>query len=245
MQRIERWSYSRITDMSCPLKCKLKHIDRIKEPERGPPPAGLKEWPNDRGSRIHNEAEAVVRGDKEVTKELAGFKPEIAVLQELYKAGVVQLEVPWTFDRDWSPAGPYREWQWWCAVILDVYARLSEAEAYIADWKSGKRAWNEIKHAEQMKFYAMAVFLKYPEVQQVTSELLYVDENQLIRHVHRRNRVGMTVRKYTEVGENYTRDRAAWPAKPGRSQCFFCAYKTGDIGKHGPEGLGLCDRNPR
>ena len=245
MQRIERWSFSRIGDMACPLKCKLKYVDRIPEPERGEPPPGLKEWPNDRGSRVHNSAENYVRGDEPLPGELAGFREEMLVLRELYQSdpGLVQLEQPWTFDRNWDDGGEYKDFKWWCAVILDIFVRFSPEEALVVDHKTGKRAWNEVKHAEQMKFYAMATFLRYEQVQQVTTELFYCDENNLIRHVHRRNRIAQTVRKYTKIGENYTRERAAWPAKPGRSQCFFCPYKTGMIGKHGPEGLAICDRN--
>lgn len=47
----------------------------------------------------------------------------------------------------------------------------TKKETILIDLKTGKRDHNEIKHAEQIQLYQL-----YPGLQQVTTELWYLDE---------------------------------------------------------------------
>lgn len=59
---ITSWSFSKLGDFEqCKLKTKLKHIDKIPEPER-PLPPGKTEHANDRGTRIHTDCELYING---------------------------------------------------------------------------------------------------------------------------------------------------------------------------------------
>ena len=78
---IKSCSPSRLNDYeSCPLKAKLKMIDKIPEPER-PLPPGKTEHANDRGTRIHGEIEAFVKGTGPMPIEARRFKDELERMQ--------------------------------------------------------------------------------------------------------------------------------------------------------------------
>jgi len=108
---ISSWSHSRITDFE---KCKqmafLKYVKRIPEPVR-PLPPGKTEHANDRGTRIHNEIEAYVRGTTpHYSPEAKSFKVELESLRKLYDAGMVSLEGEWGFNDAWEPADWRGQW---------------------------------------------------------------------------------------------------------------------------------------
>ena len=83
-KKIRSWSYSRLLDFeACPLKAKLKIIDKIPEPERELPP-GKTEHANDRGTRIHLECENFVKGQGPFPKEMKHFEAELKSVQARY-----------------------------------------------------------------------------------------------------------------------------------------------------------------
>lgn len=107
---IPTWSPSRLVDFEkCKFFAALKYDQKIPEPER-PLPPGKTEHANDRGSRIHNEAELYVRGDGPMPSEAGKFADEMAKLRDLYEAGAVSLEGEWGMDRDWNPCAWNGEW---------------------------------------------------------------------------------------------------------------------------------------
>jgi hypothetical protein len=108
---IRSWSHSRVGDFE---KCKhlafLKYVKRIPEPER-PLPPGRTEHANDRGTRVHNDAEAYVRGTlAHYPHEAKAFGHEMESLRKLYQAGMVSLEGEWGFNEEWEPVAWRGEW---------------------------------------------------------------------------------------------------------------------------------------
>ena len=60
--QLKTWSYSRLGVFEqCKFRAKLQYVDKIPEPAR-PLPEGKTEHANDRGTRVHEEAEIFVRG---------------------------------------------------------------------------------------------------------------------------------------------------------------------------------------
>ena len=108
---IPSWSPSRVADFE---KCKfiawLKYDQKIPEPER-PLPQGKTEHANDRGSRIHNEAELYVRGKGPMPHEAGKFGSAFEKLRSLFDAGNVSLEGEWGMDRGWNPVAWNGEWR--------------------------------------------------------------------------------------------------------------------------------------
>lgn len=226
---IRSWSYSRLLDFeACPYKAKLKIIDKIPEPER-PLPPGKTEHANDRGTRVHTETELYVMNKGPFPTEARHFKDEIESLKKHYKAGRASLEGEWAFNREWQET----DWMMgWCRLKCDGVVFLTKEHVVVIDYKTGKRFGNEVKHGEQLQMYALAVFLKYPQVQRVTSELWYFDINDLasldvVRPIGMRQ-----LKPFDRRGRKMT-DATEFPPNPNQYSCLYCPY-------HPVKGSGDC-----
>ncbi len=149
------WSFSRYTDFrDCPLKFKLKHIDRIKEP------------PSDamqKGIDSHNAAEAYVKGTlKKLPPTLVPMKAEFEQMKKLYKQKKFPMIVEdnWAFTKDWDET-QWNDWVGcWVRIKLDAAHYIDGSTLLVTDWKGGKP--NDFKNAEymeQMELYALGALL--------------------------------------------------------------------------------------
>lgn len=224
----------------------FRAVARIPEPPRPPLPNG-KEYPNDRGNRLHDEAEQYVRGNAELSYELRAFAEDFRALRDIYNDGDAVLEDLWCFDYDWNLVSKTKgKHQWhkhWARIKLDFLGLLSGEHALVIDYKTGKRIGNEIKHNDQVMIYAVSTALLYPKVEKITVELWYLDQNELIQKTLPRERVMRLLPSIERRGLNLTAT-TDFPAEPSVWNCRFCPYKTGLIGKLGPMGTGDCDKNP-
>lgn len=248
MQSIQAWSPSlRDVFEECPLRAKLRAIDRIPEPARPPLTAG-QEYPNERGSRVHDCAELYVRGQGPMIREMRDFKTDFMALRGLYERGQVILEELWCFDTDWNEVPPVDgKHQWgkhWCRLKIDAFVRAHENLAIVIDYKTGKKWGNEVKHGDQVLDYAIATFEKIPAISHVIVELWYLDQNELTRQEISRGEA-MHFKKRTNFRGTRVTTATTFKPDPSKHHCRFCPYKTGLIGKHGPEGTGHCQHNVR
>ena len=227
---IKSWSYSRLLDFeSCALKAKFKIIDKIPEPER-PLPPGKTEHANDRGSRIHDESEKFVRNQGPLPAEGARFfRDEFLALKRHFEAGNASLEGEWGFDKEWSIV----DWkEAWVRVKLDAMVRMTPQHAAVIDYKSGKRFGNEIKHGEQLQMYVLSTFLRYPEIEEVTAELWYLDVNELAVFHSTRERGLRLLKGFDRRGVRMT-TATSFPPNPNKFSCMWCPY-------HPTKGSGDC-----
>ena len=280
---ITQWSASKYKTFSqCKLRAQLQYGQKIPEPER-PLPPGKTEHANDRGTRIHLEAELYVQDKGPLTPELTKFKPEFESLRQLYRDGMVSLEGEWAMDRDWNPVDWRGEWVaasedmpvaqsgkrskdpslaptktakalpkygqdgdvikvgkqvwiWvpaWLRLKLDAMVHLSETEAVIIDYKSGKRFGNEISHAEQTQLYQLVALLRYPKLEIVHTELWYLDVDELAASTFTRQQGLRFLQAFTKKGRSIT-ECMDFPASPNVWSCKWCPY--------GSWGTGHCER---
>lgn len=227
-EQIISWSHSKLVDFDrCRLAAKLKHIDRIPEPERELPP-GKTEHANDRGTRIHDAAEQYVRGKGPFIPEMKEFKAEFDHLKHLFKLGIVSLEGEWGMDRNWAPT----DWRSaWHRSKLDALVLCSPEEAVVIDYKSGRRIFNEVKHAEQLQLYQLNTFLRFPTLEVVHAELWYLDAKELTSVTYTRDQGMRFLRAWDQRGKKITSNKE-WPANPNIHSCQYCPY--------GPWGTGHC-----
>jgi RecB family exonuclease len=229
MKTIPSCSPSRLADYeSCPLKAKLKMIDKIPEPER-PLPPGKTEHSNDRGTRIHTECENFVKGTGPMPIEARKFKDELERLQKLFKEGKVAIEGEWGFSRDWQPV----EWfQAWLRMKLDVLVFITPRRVLVSDYKTGASFGNQIKHGEQTQLYAAATCIRYPAIEHVTTELWYLDQDELVQTSFSREQALRFVKPFDKRLKAMT-DATTFPARPNLVSCKYCAY-------HPVRGTGHC-----
>jgi CRISPR/Cas system-associated exonuclease Cas4 (RecB family) len=239
---IPHWSHSRISIFEqCKLRVYFKHGLKIPEPPR-PLPPGKTEHANDRGSRIHDNAELFVKSKAKMGIELRRFfTPEFEALYRLYKEKKVLLEDEWGMDQDWEKC----DWKdAWLRLKIDALVFLSDREAVLIDYKSGKRMGNEIKHAEQVQLYQLVTFLRFPKLETIHVELWYLDIDDFYTQTYHRDQGLRFLKKFNQRGTAlttypFTGDQNV-EANPSIFTCRYCLY--GPPTAANPERTGHCKR---
>jgi hypothetical protein len=219
--RITSWSHSKLSDFEkCKFLAKLKHLDRVPEPER-PLPPGKTEHANDRGTRVHTHAENYVNGTLPAQiSEMQKFAGEFEQLRHLHGKGLVSLEGEWAMDTDWAPT----DWRTgWHRSKVDAIVFPSKYEAIVIDYKTGKKFGNEIKHAEQTQLYALNAVLRYPDLEEVTTELWYLDQDQLTSAKFMRSQILRFKTNWDRRGHALT-SCDVFPPNPNIYTCKWCQY---------------------
>lgn len=244
IQQIKAWSASRLDVYeSCPHRAELKYLEKIPEAPRPAPPNG-KEHANDRGSRVHDVCERFVLGKRNsLCTEARHFKDDLEKVRQLYadEPTSVVCEEGWAFNDCWEPVN-YKDYNnIWLRVIIDLLVFVSPTEAIVIDYKTGKRYGNEIKHGKQVQLYQLAAFERYPELEKVTTELWYTDQNELATMTFKRSQGLKFLKGYNERALRMT-NAIEFPCKPSAYACRFCPYQKSR--NKWLEGTGDCDRNP-
>lgn len=216
---ISSWSISRLQVFeACAYRAKLQWLDKV--PDETPRPAA------DRGTQIHQEAEDYVRGKAGLTQNLRHFEPDLKALKTHFDEGRVTCEEEWAFDRQWNPTG----WKsGWLRLKCDAVCHLDPTHLAVIDYKTGKRFGNEVKHAEQLQLYALCALIRYPNVQQVTCELWYMDQNELASFTLKRESVKKYLTLFDKRGLRLT-DSTEFKANPNIHTCKYCPYSPAKQG---------------
>lgn len=215
------WSVSMLhVYEGCAHHYKLKYIDRIPEPER-PLPKGKTEHANDRGSRIHTANEEYVRGDLDVLpKESLDFEEDINDLRDLYNEGRVMLEHDWCYNADWLPCSREERDS---IFIVDFAVWIIPGEwLLIGDYKTGRPY--PVKHMDQMQAYALAGFRRYPEVKQITTELWYLDQDDISSTTFKPRAADAMQNAFSKRVARMRADTQFTPASH-QFACRYCPYK--------------------
>lgn len=237
--KLTSWSWSRYYDyITCPLKCKLAHIDKIREPK------------NDamaRGGKLHDDIRDYIKGTKKSLKEWGFTKPVITwfdVAKKAMKLKSLQpvIEEDWAFTADWTQT----QWNDWngCVVRVKLDAGVFEDKGetlIITDWKSGKFRIEESTFLmEQLELQALAALVLYPQVAKVRTQLAFVDQGLTYPPVDEPliftqadvKKLKQTWAKRTKAMLNDTK----FAPRPNQ-KCRWCFYGQSGKVKGGP---GLC-----
>ena len=219
---IPAWSYSTLKVFEqCSYRSFINKVKRVPEPSS---PAA------DRGTQIHQECEDFVNGKLEKqTKNMEKYKADFDNLRLLYEQGRVELEGEWGFTRDWAPT----TWMGkgvWARIKLDAKVMEDETSAIVIDYKTGKKYGNEIGHGEQGLLYAIATFLRNPELQHVTVQFWYLDQprEQMTEKKYTRNQVMNFLPAWHSRAVKMTTALEFDPT-PSKEACRWCPYKKGEF----------------
>jgi CRISPR/Cas system-associated exonuclease Cas4 (RecB family) len=219
---IRSWSFSRLdTYETCPYRAKLQFVDKLPEPERKP------DHPAARGDRIHKGGELFVRGEGELQPEFKDFAPQMQKLRQLYIEGKVEVEQDWNYDDAWQPT---TEKYPWLRIKTDVWVSPDPSFGIVIDHKSGRKFGNEIKHTQQTQLYALGAFLRNPDLDRVTTEIWYVDQNDTLSLDYHRDNALKLVGSWERRAGRMLEDTMFKP-RPGPG-CKYCPYS--------PRGTGAC-----
>lgn len=176
-KKLTSWSFSRLKDYEkCPLACKRKHIDKIKEP-----PSEAME----RGIRIGGLAEQYIKGTiARLPAELKSFEADFKVMRKQYAAATKNKGLPmvvedqWAFTKEWSVT-QWNDWvACWVRIKLDVGNFLEEDLYEVTDWKTGKfRPEQNAEYMDQVELYVLAALLIHYDrpTLRVRARLCYLD----------------------------------------------------------------------
>jgi hypothetical protein len=224
---VRTWSFSKLKKAeSCMYSVYLGDVEKIKIPEDPDSPMA-------RGSRIHDMAEKFVRGEGDMPSELRNFEAGFGMLRARFEAQPfpMEMEENWAFTVHWKPTG-WSVDDTWARQKLDVFYKESETAAVIIDHKTGKKFGNELKHGEQGLHYAIGAFMKFPELDFITTEFWYLDIKDPMQNRLRKNYT--RERALLHLPKIHTRAIAlttatTFPPKPSLQNCKFCDYrKSGD-----------------
>lgn len=210
---IKSVSYSKLLDFEqCPLRCKMKHVDRI--PEEKSPAA-------ERGTQIHQMAEDYVGGKlKKLPVELGKFADEFDVLRREFKSNKVSLEGEWGFDKDWLPTNYKTAW---LRMKADSTCFIDMRNAVTIDYKTGASYGNEIKHGFQILLYAIATFILYPKLEKITVELWYLDKDELTQREYTRKEALRQLQGFDKRLKAVT-NATSFPPNPSIFTCKWCSF---------------------
>ena len=103
-------------------------------------------------------------------------------------------------------------------------------EKFLPTHNTGKRFGNEVKHAIQLQLYALCALIRYHEVEQVTCELWYLDQNELASFTMKRSQLKKYLAYFDKKGREFTEETDFKP-NPNVISCKYCPYhptKQGD-----------------
>jgi CRISPR/Cas system-associated exonuclease Cas4 (RecB family) len=221
--RFTSWSFSRWGDwLQCPLRAKLKHLDKLKEPT---PPAF------ERGIMIHEDAANYVKGTlKALPLHLAPVQGVIDELRDFAQSpGRVIVEDDWAFTRNWRQT-VWNDWKnCWVRIKLDVAHQEDHKTLVVTDWKSGKYHKDLVDlYQAQLELYALGAFLKTKALR-IRPRLVYTD----LGKVHE---VETYTRDDVQLLQNEWEDRVEpmmtateFPATPN-DKCKWCFYRKSNGG---------------
>ena len=216
---VPAWSYSTLkTFEECPYRIYISKVRKVREPSG---PAA------ERGSKIHQEAEDFVNGKlTEFPGSLVKFEDEFHQLKKLYIDGQVELEGEWAFTVDWGQT-KWMSTDCWARVKLDAYIQEDQTSARVIDYKTGKKIGNEIPPSQQCLLYALAAFMRSPELEYVSSELWYLDHGETTTVPYTREEALMFLPGIHERAIKMTTCDDFAP-NPSKNNCKWCSYKKGD-----------------
>lgn len=209
---------------NCPLAFKFKYQDKIPELPR-PAPKKKGEHANDRGSRIHQAADDYINSVRDdLIPELQRYAQDFKEVRQLKtdQPDMVHTEQRWKFDPEWLPDNNE---DYELIVIIDIFVfSPGKKHARVIDIKSGKRYNNEVKHAQQTQLYQLTSFRKFPELENITAELWYVDQK------HGPNITDFTAQQGLRFITSWQRrvstmaNDTKLKARPHETACKFCVY---------------------
>jgi CRISPR/Cas system-associated exonuclease Cas4 (RecB family) len=224
-ERLPTWSFSALkTFEQCPYRSYLQKIKKIPEPQH---PAAK------RGTDIHNQAEDYVKGEIKFPATLGKFTSSFKDLYELYADAKVELEGDWGFTKDWAITG-WRDPDVWARIKLDAIVRNDETSARVIDYKTGRKWGNEITHGQQALLYAIASFIRYPELEFIRTELWYLDHASTAEQTYTRGQAMLFFPRWEERAHAMT-NATEFPPKPSIAACKWCSYRTSGDCDYGVE----------
>lgn len=221
MADVKAWSFSR-WDMhhQCPLKFKLRHIDKLEEP------AGEAML---RGRRVHN----AIKDYLAAPFDAVGLQvpPEAGKASELVRTireapdWLKLVEQQWGYTRAWEATSWFGNVTWFRS-ILDVGIIYEDDTAEVVDWKTGKPRGT---YGEEMELFAISFMQRAKQITHVTTRLTFTDFKHEEFAEFRRDEVPALIAKWERKVAPMFEDTTYLP-RPNDG-CKWCAFSKSKGGQ--------------
>ena len=165
-----KWSYSGLKDFET---CKRKYYE-VKV---------LKKYPREEtdatiyGTRLHEQAELFIRDGRPLDDEFKFLQPVLDSLAAMPGRKMPELEM--ALKHDLTPC-PFDSDAYWVRGIADlVIVDEEKGTARVYDFKSGSDRYPD---TDQLTLMSLLVFKHFPHINKVTSGLLFVLKNSIVKH---------------------------------------------------------------
>ena len=172
------------------------------------------------GERIHKLLEDRLKG-ADLPDEICHYEPLCKSIEAISKGGELHIEKELVLNENLQPTG-WWEPDAWLRSKLDILV-LKDTHAVVMDWKTGKRYPDMF----QMAMFAAQVFKHFPNVDRVTTSLVWLKTLSMDTEHYSRDKsnelwsdiMGRIRRIYDSV------EYDNWPAKPS-GLCRFCPARN-------------------
>jgi len=166
------WSYSRLKNFeACPKKhYEVDIIKKAKEAERD-----QLLW----GNQVHDALAKRCEKDIPLPKAMTSYEPWVGRI--VTPGGKIFVENNMALTAEFAPCGYFDQGVWFRAKVDLI--KITGRVALIVDWKTGKITEDSI----QLALSAACVFAKYPEIEAVRSEFVWLKENATTHENFRRS----------------------------------------------------------
>lgn len=228
---IHAGSHSRLkVFQSCRRHAKYKYVDKLPEPDRGPPErhkiSKLYEHANDRGNRLHTNGEHYTIGKIDTLHpELSAFQHEYDTARILYRKRLAVAEQNWYFDSDFTPLVPEHEGdkRIYFRAKLDLLVEFKPEHMLAVDLKTGGLFGREIEYAVQIQDYACLTALRFPKVEIIDTELWFPDHND-IKHMRFTRAQALRVVRGLKMRMDALTSETKFPPTANKFSCRYCMY---------------------
>jgi hypothetical protein len=215
IKTFKAWSYSRwSTHDKCPFQAKCKFLDKLPEP---PAPA------LEKGKKAHDVLARFMGGEGMDPDEIPGHE-HFGDLMNYLRSLDPLVEQQWGFTDKWLATDWFGTTTWFRAV-LDVATVYADNTADVVDFKTGKASAG---HEDQAELYAIALFQRYPNLQEINVRFWYLDLGSESIFCYDRKQLSGFKSKWEAKVEPMLLDRTFAP-RPGY-HCKWCAHSASQSG---------------
>ena len=135
----------------------------------------------------------------------------------------------WCYDLNWEVCSADDWNNIYFRIMTDATVFHTKTNATVIDYKTGRKYGNEIKHGQQAQLYQLGGFLRYPDLEEITTEIWYLDQNEISSMEFTRNQ-GMRFFKYWDGHMKDMINETEFKPTPNVFSCRWCPYKPGKSG---------------
>lgn len=129
------------------------------------------------GKEVHRAIELYGKNGTPIPPEYAQFKPVIDAM--LRKPGRKLFEYEMGITRDLKPCNFKDENRWVRGIADLLIVNDDNLTARVVDWKTGN---NKYPDRDQLKLMSLMVFIHFPHIRSVSSALVFLVKNDLVKH---------------------------------------------------------------